>query len=223
MPRAKSAVTQSELTSCAKAARAAGRNGMVIVKPDGTTVFVFSDSVSDTDVEIDDIDAMIEKVPDPMKRRRNPFPGVYTTEDRHGKLRHRLRRKISGHTIDTYLPGPYGSPESRQAYEEAIEGAQGATLRTQPGTIAYVIATYPESTAFRNLSPTTRRDKARRLDWIREAVGGARYAAIQPRHVEALMAKKGGPVAGNRVKKDLRQLFAFAAKHHGFRARTRPR
>ena len=151
-----------------------------------------------------------------MKRRRNPFPGVYTTEDRHGKLRHRLRRKIRGHTIDTYLPGPYGSPEFRQAYEETIEGARGATLRTQPGTIAYVIAKYLESTAFRNLSPTTRRDKARRLDWIREAVGGARYAAIQPRHVEALMAKKGGPVAGNRVKKDLRQLFAFAAKHHGF-------
>lgn len=65
MHRAKSAVTQSELTRCAKAARAAGRNGMLIVKPDGTKVFVFSDIVSDTDVEIDNIDAMIEKVPDP--------------------------------------------------------------------------------------------------------------------------------------------------------------
>ena len=65
MPRARSAVTQAELTSCAKAARAAGRNGMVIVKPDGTKVFVFTDSVSEIDNEIDDIDAMIEKVPDP--------------------------------------------------------------------------------------------------------------------------------------------------------------
>lgn len=65
MPRAKSAVTQSELTRCAKAARAAGRNGMVIVKPDGTKAFVFTESAGDTDAEIDDIDAMIERMPDP--------------------------------------------------------------------------------------------------------------------------------------------------------------
>lgn len=30
------------------------------------------------------------------------------------------------------------------------------------------------------------------------------------------MAKKGGPVAGNRLKKDLAQLFRFAAKQYGF-------
>ena len=30
------------------------------------------------------------------------------------------------------------------------------------------------------------------------------------------MAKKGGPVAGNRVKKDLAQLFRHAAKYHGY-------
>ena len=65
MSRAKSAVTQSELTRCAKAAQAAGRNGMVIVKPDGTKAFVFTHSASDTDTEIDDIDAMVERMPDP--------------------------------------------------------------------------------------------------------------------------------------------------------------
>ena len=65
MPHAKSAVTQSELTRCAKAVQAAGRNGMVIVKPDGTKAFVFTDSASDTDAEIDDIDAMIERISDP--------------------------------------------------------------------------------------------------------------------------------------------------------------
>ena len=48
-----------------------------------------------------------------MKRRRNPFPGVSTKPDRHGKLRHRLRRTIKGRTVDVYLPGPYGSPEFR--------------------------------------------------------------------------------------------------------------
>ena len=40
-----------------------------------------------------------------MKHRRNPFPGVSTKPDRHGKLRHRLRRTVKGRKVDTYLHG----------------------------------------------------------------------------------------------------------------------
>ena len=151
-----------------------------------------------------------------MKRRKNPFPGVNTVEDRHGKLRHRLRRTIRGCTVDVYLPGPYGSTEFRSAYEEACEGARVARLRAKPGTFRYLVATYREAPAFRNLAVTTRRDKSTRLDWIIEAIGEARYAAMQPRHVEALMAKKGGPAAANRLRKDLSQLYRFAAKRLGY-------
>ena len=79
-----------------------------------------------------------------------------------------------------------------------------------------MVATYLESAAFRNLAPATRAAKRGRLDWIREAIGQARYAALQPRHVEALMEKKGGPEAANRLKKDMGQLFRFAAKRYGF-------
>ena len=106
-------------------------------------------------------------------RRRNPFPGVCVWTDRHGKRRFRLRRRIGGRSIDVCLPGPYGSPEFRQAYEQAIEGARVATLRAKPGTIRYLSASYKGSTGFRNLSMTTRRDKARRLDWIEETIGKA--------------------------------------------------
>ena len=151
-----------------------------------------------------------------MKHRRNPFPGVSTKPDRHGKLRHRLRRTVGRRKVDAYLPGPYGSPEFRASYEEAIEGVRLATRRAQPGTIAYLIEAYLDSAAFRNLAPTTRSDKRPRLDWIRAAIGDGRYASIQPRHVETLMAKKGGPEASNRLKKDLAQLFRFAAKHFAF-------
>lgn len=151
-----------------------------------------------------------------MKRRKNPFPGVNTVEDRHGKLRHRLRRTIRGRTIDVYLPGPYGSPEFRAAYEDACEGARVARLRAKPGTMRYLVAAYREAPAFRNLSLTTRRDKVWRLDWICEAIGEARYAAMTPQHVEKLMAKKGGPAAANRLRKDLSQLFRYAAKRFGF-------
>ena len=149
-------------------------------------------------------------------RRRNPFPGVTTVSDRHGKLRHRLRRTVKGRKVDAYLPGPYGSPEFRAAYEEAVEGARLAGRKAQPGTVAYLIEAYLDSVAYRNLAPVTRANKRGRTDWIKEAVGRARYATMQPRHVEALMAKKGGPVAANRLRKDLSQLFRFAAKRLGY-------
>ena len=151
-----------------------------------------------------------------MKHRRNPFPGVSTKPDRHGKLRHRLRRTVGGRKVDAYLPGPYGSPEFRAAYEEAIEGVRLATRRAQPGTFSHLIEAYMDAAAFRNLAPTTRSDKRPRLDWIRAAIGGGRYARMQARQVEALMTKKGGPEASNRLKKDLAQLFRFAAKHFAF-------
>ena len=153
-----------------------------------------------------------------MIRRRNPFPGVSTKPDRHGKLRHRLRRTVGGRKVDAYLPGPHGSPEFRAAYEEAIEGARVTTRRAQPGTFSHLIETYLDSTAFRNLADTTRSDKRPRLDWIRAAIGDAGYARMQPRQVEALMTKKGGPAASNKLKKDLAQLFRFAAKHFAFRS-----
>ena len=99
-------------------------------------------------------------------------------------------------------------------------GARVATRRAQPGTIGYLIVTYLETAAFRNLAPITRRNKRGRLDWIRTAVGEARYDAMQPRHIESLMEKKGGPEAANHLRKDLRQLFAFAAKRYGYKGQN---
>ena len=148
-------------------------------------------------------------------RRRNPFPGVTTVADRHGKLRHRLRRTLKGRKIDVYLPGAYASTEFRAAYEKVIEGARISSRRAQPGTIDFLIVEYLGSAAYRNLAPVTRANKRVRLDWMRESIGRARYAKLEPRHVETLMEKKGGPVAANRLKKDVSQLFRFAAKRYG--------
>lgn len=149
-------------------------------------------------------------------RRRSPFPGVTTVADRHGKLRHRLRRTVKGRRIDCYLPGVIGSTEFRAAYEQACEGVRVAGHRAQPGTVAYVIEAYLGSVAYRGLAAGTQATKRARLDWIKRAVGEARYAKIEPRHVEALMAKKGGPAAANQLRKDLGLLFRFAAKRLGY-------
>lgn len=66
MSGSKAPVTQSELTRYAKAMRAAGFDGlrMVIEKPDGTKVSIVAGDAA-VDAERDEIDAMIEKVPDP--------------------------------------------------------------------------------------------------------------------------------------------------------------
>ena len=149
-------------------------------------------------------------------RRRNPFPGVLTIADRHGKLRHRLRRTVKGQRIDCYLPGVIGSTEFRAAYEQACEGVRVAGHRARPGTIAYLIESYLESVAYRGLAPGTQATKRGRLDWIKRSVGAAVYAKVEPRHVEALMGKKGGPAAANQLRKDMSQLFRFAAKRLGY-------
>ncbi len=153
-------------------------------------------------------------------RRRNPFPGVSVATDRHGKRRFRLRRTIKGRSIDCYLPGPYASPEFRAAYEQAVEGARVATRRAQPGTFAHLIQSYLGSAAYRSLAASTRADVRGRLDWIREAIGQGRYAKMEPRHVAALMERKGGPAAANRLRKDLGQLYRFAAKRFGYKGQN---
>ena len=152
-----------------------------------------------------------------MLRRRNPFPGVSTGPDRHGKLRHRLKRTVNGRKVDCYLPGPYGSPEFRAAYEEACEGIRLAGRRAPPGTVAYLTEAYLDSAAYRRLADSTRRDTRGRHDWIRDAIGGAKYAKVEPHHVAALMEKKGGPAAANRLRKDLGQLYRFAGARLGYR------
>ena len=149
-------------------------------------------------------------------RRRNPFPGVTMAPDRHGKLRHRLRRTVKGRKVDVYLPGPYGSPAFRAAYEEALEGARMAAPRARGGTIAFLVEAYLASSAFQNLAEVTRKDKRWRLDWLKQNIGEGRYAQLRPHHVEALMAKKAGPSSANRLKKDLATLYRFAAKRFAY-------
>ena len=153
-------------------------------------------------------------------RYRKEFPGVTVVKDRHGKLRYRLRRTVKGRTIDCYLPGVIGSTEFRAAYHEATEGVRPAGRRAQPGTVGYLIEAYLGSKSFQHLAHTTRRDVRGRLDWVRVAIGEAKYAKIAPYHVAKLMERKGGPAAANRLRKDLGQMFRFAARMHGFKGQN---
>ncbi|OWJ76989.1 integrase [Haematobacter genomosp. 1] len=85
-----------------------------------------------------------------------------------------------------------------------------------PDTLAWLVEQYLSSLKFQNLSPSRKRSIRGELDWLREMAGKYHYVRLQVRHVEALMAKKTGPVAANTVKKNLSMLFNFAAKKLGY-------
>lgn len=143
-------------------------------------------------------------------RRKNPFPGVTRSVDRHGKVRFRFRSK----GVDTYLPSAYASAEFRAAYEAALAGAKGKTnkSRAERGTIKWLAEQYMRSPRYQNRAEGSRRVLRRELDWLCSVAGDLPFARMKTHHVEALMAKKTGPAAANKVKKNLSILFNYAIK-----------
>lgn len=142
-------------------------------------------------------------------RRRNPYPGVSRAPDRHGRVRWRFRSK----GFSTYLPGPYGSPAFIAAYEAALEGTRSRGLsKAKHGTLGWLIEIYLNSPRHKNKVNSTRRTLRKELDWLRKQAGDLPFARFGAKHIEALMARKGGPAAANRVKKNMSMLFNFAIK-----------
>ena len=135
--------------------------------------------------------------------KRNPFPGVTRVVNRHGRLRWRYR----GGGFSCYLPGSYNSPEFRAAYVAALANRPLAASRT----FESLIYLYMESSEYFNLAGSTRRDLARRLEWLRNAIGHLPVDRFEPRNVHMLMMEKEGrPNAGNKVRQILFVLFRYA-------------
>ena len=65
---------------------------------------------------------------------------------------------------------------------------------------------------YKNLSPSRKRSIRGELDWLRGIAGKYHFARLEVKHIEALMAKKDGPVAANTVKKNLSMLYNYASK-----------
>lgn len=143
-------------------------------------------------------------------KRRNPYPGVTRATDRHGKVRWRFRRK----GFSCYLPGPYGSTEFRAAYEAAVAEVKTPSImvRNPYGTFSWLIENYLRSPKHKNKSDATRRVLSRELDWLRDQAGDLPIAGFRAKHVEALMGRKDGPAAANKVRKNLSLLFNHAMK-----------
>lgn len=143
-----------------------------------------------------------------MRRRKNPYPGV-----RRNVVKGRVYWKFERGAFRCNLPGPYGSAEFLAAYEAALEGSKRPARSTATnGTLAWLIEQYLGSLRFQKLSDSRKRTIRLELDWLRKQAGKFYFARLEVRHVEALMAKKEGPVAANTVKKNLSMLFNFASQ-----------
>lgn len=142
-----------------------------------------------------------------MTARRNPYPGV-----RKNIVKGKIYWRFDQNGFRCNLPGPFGSPEFKAAYEAALIGAKAPRSTAEYGTVAWLIEQYLGSLKFQNLSASRKRSIRGELDWLRGKAGKYQFARLEVRHVEAIMAKKAGPVAANTVKKNLSMLFNYASK-----------
>ena len=72
--------------------------------------------------------------------------------------------------------------------------------------MSWLIEQYLGGLRYKNLSDSRKRSIRGELDWLRDIAGKYHFARLEVKHIEALMAKKDGPVAANTVKKNLSML-----------------
>lgn len=114
-------------------------------------------------------------------------------------------------------PAIYGSPEFIAAYEAAKERRQIVKTKkakgSPKGTIAWLIEHFLRSPDYLNRVDGSRQTLLGEMDWIKEQAGHLPAWRLEVVHVEALMTRKDGPAAANKVKKNLSTLFNFAIRH----------
>jgi integrase len=145
-----------------------------------------------------------------MIRTKLP-PHINGFIDRYGRARYYIRRP--GHK-NVRLPGLPWSAEFMTAYAEAVEGQQPVEIgakRNPVGSVAATVGLYLGSTAFANLATETQRIRRYILERFREEHGDKRIAAIERKHVQAMVTAKGKtPSAACSFLKTLRAMIAFA-------------
>jgi len=147
-----------------------------------------------------------------MNRKRLP---KYVSEfaDRHGKMRVRFRRKGQE---DHYFQSVPWTPEFMQEYQacldrEAAPALQPGINRSKPGTFNALIAAYYGSPEFKGLRPSTQATYRGIIERFREKHGDKRVAAIERKHIKAIIgAMHETPAAANNLLDRLKGLMTLA-------------
>lgn len=139
---------------------------------------------------------------------------VHAFHDRHGRLRHYLRRP--GHKAIP-LPGEPGSREFLAAYQAAMQqtAQEPASLpRNAPGSLSALAASYYTGAAWKGLSAASKTTYRRIVERLRGQYGHLPVALIEARHVEAMVAARAEetPAAANHVLRTIRALLKHAVK-----------
>jgi integrase len=136
-----------------------------------------------------------------------PYVKVY--RDRHGKIRHYVRRKGRP---DVRLPGLPGSSEFMAAYQAALNGPSKGPSPHTAGTLAKLVEDYYRSVEFTNLKPTSKKAYRQCLDPIAQR-DGHRLVRDMPRDkVRKIIEEIGAtrPAMANLTAKVLRALLRYA-------------
>ncbi|WP_414833606.1 tyrosine-type recombinase/integrase [Afifella sp. YEN Y35] len=143
-------------------------------------------------------------------KTKPPYPYVHEFTDRHGRPRLYFRRpgfkRVS-------LPWPVGSREFVVAYEAAKAATPlpvGAG-RVKAGTIDALVQRYYQSGEFRQLAPSTQATYRGIIERFRAEHGDKSVAALERRHVKAMIDKKAAtPAAANNFLRMVRLLMRYA-------------
>jgi len=134
--------------------------------------------------------------------------------DQTGVVRRYFRR---GKAKEIPLRGEPGSREFMEAYQAALEQHSEppakpiGSSRTEPGTMAALIASYYSSGAYKNLAPITRATYRNEIEKIRQQHGTKRVAKLGRDHIKKLVAEKAEtPGAANKLLRVLKMLMRFA-------------
>ncbi|MDD2868458.1 tyrosine-type recombinase/integrase [Neomegalonema sp.] len=147
-----------------------------------------------------------------MTRRRLP---KYVSEfaDRHGKIRVRFRR--AGQAAHYFQTVPW-TPEFMQEYRACLDRKAAPLLeaganRTKPGSVNALVVSYYGSPEFKGLRKSTRTTYRSIIERFRAKHGDKRVAAIERKHVKAILGDMHEtPAAANNLLDRLKALMNLA-------------
>jgi integrase len=109
------------------------------------------------------------------------MPYLQREKTRHGKIVWYFR---VGTGPRTRMPGEYGSEEFMAAYRAALAGEDPAGKeKLDPRSLEWLLKRYRESSAYRSLSPATRKQRDNIFSHVLDASGAAPYRAVTRAHI----------------------------------------
>jgi integrase len=145
---------------------------------------------------------------------------VTSFKDRHGKTRHRFRRK--GYPT-YYFKNPAGTKLFEQEYAACMQAElpKASTGRIKPGSVSDVIQRYYQDTLFLDLKPATQTVYRGVLERFRASFGDVPMRTFDAEQISKLMtAMRATPHAAARLRKLLGSMLRIARRAklvpHGF-------